>query len=136
MSAAGGSAGRRATGSPHQRHKSRSRARLRLHAGSARALLARSCALGATADLCAHARRSARRNPECGPDRSSAFGDAVDDAFAARDVSRFAEVILHVRLRANPIEIPADAFAEIDLRLVTGGSDTLCSAGEVTHFAR
>ena len=48
----------------------------------------------------------------------------MNDAFLAQNVGGFAEIIFHVGLRADPIEITPDAFGEIDLRFVTGGADS------------
>src|SRR5215212_12152340 len=38
--------------------------------------------------------------------------DAVDDAFVAQDLGRFAEVVLHVGLLTDPIEVASNAGGE------------------------
>jgi hypothetical protein len=40
----------------------------------------------------------------------------MNDSFAPKNVGRFAEIIADIGLLADPIEIAADAGAEIDLR--------------------
>jgi hypothetical protein len=51
----------------------------------------------------------------------------MNDAFAPKNVSRFAEIIADVRLLADPIEITRDAGGEIDLRCVAGRADAFCA---------
>ena len=53
-----------------------------------------------------------------------------------RDVGGFAEVIAHVSLGPNPMEITPDTFRERHLRFVTSGPDTLRAAREMAHFSR
>src|SRR5437764_7546359 len=50
----------------------------------------------------------------------TAYLYAMNDPFAQKNVGGFAEIITHVRLAADPIEITADARGEIDLRCVSG----------------
>src|SRR5436190_4039772 len=49
----------------------------------------------------------------------------MNNAFAAKNVRGFAEIIAHIGLLADPIEITPDAAGEIDLRRVAGGPDPL-----------
>src|SRR5438477_6096380 len=60
---------------------------------------------------------------------------AMNDPFAAKNIRRFAKIIAHVGLLPDPVEIPADAAGEIDLRHVAGCTDAFCVAGEMAHFA-
>src|SRR5882724_7372424 len=50
---------------------------------------------------------------------------AMNNAFAAKNVRGFAEIIAHIGLLVDPIEITPDAGGEIDLRRVTGRADPL-----------
>src|SRR2546421_11709888 len=50
---------------------------------------------------------------------------AMNNAFAAKNVRRFAEIIAHVDLLADPIKVTPDASGEIDLRRVAGRADPL-----------
>src|SRR6516162_4070634 len=56
-------------------------------------------------------------------------------SFVAQNFSSFAEVIAHVALRANPIQITAESFFQIHLRNITRSSDPLCPADEMPHFS-
>src|ERR1700719_2660816 len=60
---------------------------------------------------------------------------AMNDAFAAKNVCSFAEIIAHVGLLANPIEVPSDTGGEIDLRRVAGGADAFGSTRSVAHLS-
>ena len=59
----------------------------------------------------------------------------MDDAFAAQNVGGFAEVVAHIGLAADPIEVTADAGREIDLWPITSRANALGAAGEVAHFS-
>src|SRR4029453_8818560 len=61
---------------------------------------------------------------------------SMNDAFAAQNLRRFAEIIADVRLRPDPIDVAPDALGKIDTRLVTGGANTRCVAGQMAHLAR
>src|SRR5687768_17251258 len=61
---------------------------------------------------------------------------AMNDPFAAKNIRRGAEIIAHVSLLPDPIEIAADAGREIDLRQVARRADAFRPAGEMAHFAR
>src|ERR1700704_976066 len=52
----------------------------------------------------------------------------MTDALAAKNVRRFAEIIAHVGLVADPVQITPEAGGEIDLRRVACGADPLRSA--------
>src|SRR6266403_4033261 len=49
----------------------------------------------------------------------------TNDPFAPKNVRGFAEIIAHVGLLADPIEITPDAGGEIDLGRVTRGANPL-----------
>src|ERR1700716_555617 len=53
---------------------------------------------------------------------------AMNDAFAAKNVRRFAEIITHVSLLADPVQVTLDARGEIDLGPLPGGGDPLRAA--------
>ena len=58
----------------------------------------------------------------------------MNDAFAAQNLLRFAEVIANVGLGADPIDVALDAVLEPDLWLVTGCANLGRVAGDcVTH---
>src|SRR5687768_5429147 len=59
---------------------------------------------------------------------------AMNDSFAAKNIRRRAEIIAHVRLLPDPIEIATDAGREIDLRRIARRADPLGAAGEMPHF--
>src|ERR1700682_3013478 len=65
----------------------------------------------------------------------TAYLYAMNDAFAAKNVSGFAEIIAHVRLLADPIKITPDARGEIDLRRIARSADAFGVAGEMPHLA-
>src|SRR2546423_10939748 len=48
---------------------------------------------------------------------------AMNNPFAPKNVGGFAEIIAHVRLLPDPIEVSANAGGEIDLGRVTGGAN-------------
>src|SRR5947207_11721958 len=52
----------------------------------------------------------------------------MNDPFAAKNVRGFAEIIAHVGLLPDPIEITPDTGGEIDLRRVAGGADAVDGA--------
>src|SRR2546423_13188471 len=52
---------------------------------------------------------------------------AMNDAFAAKNVRGFAEIIADVGLLADPIKVTPDAGGEIDLRRVAGRADPVHS---------
>src|SRR5438876_1236960 len=60
---------------------------------------------------------------------------AMNDPFAAKNIRRFAEIIAHVGLLADPLKVTPDAGGEIDLRRVSGRADAFRVAGEMAHFA-
>ena len=60
----------------------------------------------------------------------------MDYSFAAQNVSSFAEIVPHVRLRADPIEVAPDSLLKIDLRFIADSVNTIRRAGEMPHFAR
>src|SRR4029077_15004337 len=60
----------------------------------------------------------------------------MDDAFAAQNCCRFAEIITNVELRSNPIEIARNPGCKIDMRLITDSADSCRVTREVAHFAR
>src|SRR5438309_10706784 len=59
----------------------------------------------------------------------------MDDAFVAQIFGSLAEIIAHVALRADPIEVPAEPFGEIDLRRITGGPNRVRPTDEMSHLA-
>src|SRR5258708_1078704 len=65
----------------------------------------------------------------------TAYLYAMNDAFAAKNVGGFAEVIAHVRLLPDPIKITPDARGEIDLRRISRRADAFRVAGEMPHLA-
>src|ERR1043166_799452 len=59
----------------------------------------------------------------------------MDDAFALQNFFGFAEVIAHVGLGLDPIDVALDAISELDLRFVADRADLGRVAGEMAHFA-
>src|SRR5437016_8383950 len=53
---------------------------------------------------------------------------AMNNPFAAKNVGRFAEIIAHVGLLPDPIEITPDPGREIDLWRVAGRADAFGAA--------
>src|SRR5437773_5580651 len=60
---------------------------------------------------------------------------AMNDAFALQNLLRFAEIIADVGLGADPIDVTLNSLFQLDLRFVTGRTDFLCVACEMSHFA-
>src|SRR2546423_9045666 len=52
---------------------------------------------------------------------------AMNNAFAAKNVRRFAEIIAHVGLLADPIKVTPDASGEVDLGRVAGRAEPVHS---------
>src|SRR5438128_7762684 len=61
---------------------------------------------------------------------------AMNDAFAFQNLFRFAEIIAHVGLRFDPVNVALDSIGKNDLWFVADRADARDVAGEVAHFAR
>ena len=59
----------------------------------------------------------------------------MNDALVASNSGGLAEVVAHVGLTANPNEIAAKSFSEIDLRRVTSRTNPIRPADEMPHFS-
>src|SRR3954453_17130826 len=59
---------------------------------------------------------------------------AMNDAFAPKNVRRFAEIIADIGLLADPVEVAANAGRESDLGRVAGGANPRRVACQMPHF--
>src|ERR1043166_9235598 len=59
----------------------------------------------------------------------------MDDAFALQNFFGFAEVIAHIGLGLDPIDVALDALSELDLRFVANRTELGRVTGQMAHFA-
>src|SRR4051794_21598987 len=53
---------------------------------------------------------------------------AMNDAFAPQKFFGLGEIIAHIGLRADPVDVTPDAFSEVHLWFIPGGANALRSA--------
>src|ERR1700741_5479584 len=59
----------------------------------------------------------------------------MNNAFVLQDLASFAEIIANVGLLFNPVDVTRNAFAEVNVRSITGGPRQRGVTREVPHFA-